>query len=271
VRKLRASTIRDGPAAVDRRAARVRGGGSGSGVIAAGGACSGSGHRRSSTPAEIKRSFAFRATEAWRSSASHPDTGGNLEPAAGSGTRFAGRQLALDPPGSSDLRAPRTEGLEVANWRDNREPTLKGQRLPLEQYETSFSLAISRGQRASSWHSLVHTILRPPGPRKMEHSSTLGCLGGEPHRGRTLRRGSIGRWHHPLVRNTSGREVLALFVHRDGRRWVAWTPEGFFDASPGGDAFTGYHLNQGREREGVFVRRISWWMSSTGPTWLRSG
>jgi hypothetical protein len=51
-----------------------------------------------------------------------------------------------------------------------------------------------------------------------------------------------------------GREVLALFVHPDGRRWVAWTPEGFFDASPGGDALIGYHLNQGSDRAGEFIR-----------------
>src|SRR6185436_5595511 len=49
-----------------------------------------------------------------------------------------------------------------------------------------------------------------------------------------------------------GRERLVLFLHRDGR-WVAWTPEGFYDASPGGEALIGYHINQGSDREAKFV------------------
>jgi Caspase domain len=60
--------------------------------------------------------------------------------------------------------------------------------------------------------------------------------------------GSI-RW-----RDTSdGREVLALFLHTDGQRWVAWTPEGFFDASPGGEQLIGHHLNRGADRTGDFI------------------
>ncbi len=45
------------------------------------------------------------------------------------------------------------------------------------------------------------------------------------------------RWH----RRDNGREVLALFIHADGRRWVAWTPEGFYDASDkDGEALLGF-------------------------------
>ncbi|GAB6043604.1 caspase family protein [Endothiovibrio diazotrophicus] len=58
------------------------------------------------------------------------------------------------------------------------------------------------------------------------------------------------RWY----RLSDGQELLALFVHREDHRWVAWTPEGFYDASPGGEALFGYHLNQGPDREGVFVQ-----------------
>ena len=52
----------------------------------------------------------------------------------------------------------------------------------------------------------------------------------------------------------TGAEVLALFVHKDGRRWVPWTPEGFYDASPGGESLFGYHLNQGADQAGEFVK-----------------
>lgn len=52
------------------------------------------------------------------------------------------------------------------------------------------------------------------------------------------------RWH----RYDNGREVLALYPHTDGRRWVMWTPSGFFDASPGGDELFGWALNRGKDQ-----------------------
>jgi hypothetical protein len=57
------------------------------------------------------------------------------------------------------------------------------------------------------------------------------------------------RWY----RLRDGAELLALFLHADGARWVLWTPEGFFTASPGGETLIGYHLNQGAETAGEFV------------------
>jgi hypothetical protein len=57
------------------------------------------------------------------------------------------------------------------------------------------------------------------------------------------------RWY----RTADGSEALALFVHADARRWVVWTPEGFFAASPDGESLMGYVLNQGRDKEAEFV------------------
>ena len=37
------------------------------------------------------------------------------------------------------------------------------------------------------------------------------------------------------------------------KRWVLWTPEGFFDHSPGGEELIGFHLNRGKDREAAFV------------------
>ena len=51
-----------------------------------------------------------------------------------------------------------------------------------------------------------------------------------------------------------GDEVLALFIDRDLRRWVAWNPDGFFNFNGGGDGLIGYQVNRGREREGEFVK-----------------
>lgn len=52
---------------------------------------------------------------------------------------------------------------------------------------------------------------------------------------------------------SDGTEQLALFPHPDQQRWVAWTPEGYFDASPGSAELIGYHINQGKGKEAKFI------------------
>ncbi len=40
--------------------------------------------------------------------------------------------------------------------------------------------------------------------------------------------------------------VLSLFFA--GQEWIAWTPEGYYSASPGGERLVGWHVNNGPER-----------------------
>jgi WD40 repeat protein len=63
------------------------------------------------------------------------------------------------------------------------------------------------------------------------------------------------RWHAV----SDGNEVLAFFPHADRKRWIAWTPEGFFSASRGSEDLIGYHLNRGKDREGEFISARQLW------------
>ena len=49
------------------------------------------------------------------------------------------------------------------------------------------------------------------------------------------------RWH----RMDDGRELLAFFPLADRRNWVAWTPEGFYGATPGAYGVLRWHVNRG--------------------------
>ena len=42
-----------------------------------------------------------------------------------------------------------------------------------------------------------------------------------------------------------GEELLALFVEPQSRKWVAWTPAGYYMASAGGEDLIGWHVNRG--------------------------
>ena len=57
------------------------------------------------------------------------------------------------------------------------------------------------------------------------------------------------RWY----KTSNGQEVLALYIHPDRKRWIVWTPEGFYNAAPGAESLVGYHINQGPDHEGKFI------------------
>ena len=60
------------------------------------------------------------------------------------------------------------------------------------------------------------------------------------------------RWH----RLSDGEELLALFVHAKDRRTIAWTPKGYYAASPGAEDFIGWHVNRGFDTAPDFSPRL---------------
>lgn len=49
------------------------------------------------------------------------------------------------------------------------------------------------------------------------------------------------RW----FRMEDGKELLAYYLDNDKKRWVLFTPSGYYDASPGGEDLLGWHVNNG--------------------------
>jgi WD40 repeat protein len=58
--------------------------------------------------------------------------------------------------------------------------------------------------------------------------------------------------------------LLSLFTV--GNDWVAWTPEGYYAASPGGEHLMGWHLNKGMDSLAAFFEASSSARCSTGLT-----
>ncbi len=63
------------------------------------------------------------------------------------------------------------------------------------------------------------------------------------------------RW----FRGSDGAELAAVFMHRDGARWVCWSPEGAWDCAEGAESLLGIQFNrrQHRSSELFAVRRES--------------
>lgn len=184
---------------------------------------------------------------------------------AGSRSRLARfdlseRRLLFPSAAAPGGLAPRRSGLPIAGWEDNGLPTLAGRPLPLMNDESSRSLAVNadggRFALGSDWGvQLFDRSGRSLWRADVSSQAWLVNLSAD---GRfvlaALGDGSI-RWY----RSGDGSEALALFVHPDGR-WLLWTPEGFYDASAanadapvGGASLLGYQLNQGRDREAIFI------------------
>ena len=164
------------------------------------------------------------------------------------------RSLEVDVSPEEGLHAPRTEGLPVSQWEDRGEPKFSGEPIALARYEFSRSLAIA--QDASGFVLGTDWWLRSfdakGQPRWQQPVPGAACAVNLSDDQRlvvaALGDGTI-RWYDAAT----GAERLALFIHARDQRWVLFTPEGFYQASPGGDALIGYQLNQGPEHEGQFV------------------
>ena len=56
------------------------------------------------------------------------------------------------------------------------------------------------------------------------------------------------RWY----RMKDGKELLAIFPHNDRKRWVSWTPSGYYAAAPGAEELIGWHVNNGKDAAADF-------------------
>lgn len=172
------------------------------------------------------------------------------------------RRLILDPPAGDRfegelLTAPRTSapGLEISSWVNATEPRCNGTVLPLDTYETSRSLAIAADGQSfllgADWTLRVFradgTALWPkPKPIPSVAWAVNLTLDGR------LALAAFGDGTIRWFRARDGEELLAFFPHRDGRRWVLWTPSGYYDASVDGEDLIGWHVNRGPDQAADF-------------------
>ena len=175
---------------------------------------------------------------------------GGISPA---GFNVTERRLESDP---GDLPvSPRTTapGIEVTDWEVTVSPKLNGTPLSLKQYERSQSLAIAPDGKSfvlgADWSLRCFDTAGREQWKKPVPSVvwSVNITGNGKLVLAAYADGTI-RWH----RLSDGLEVLAFFPHADRKRWVAWTPSGYFDASAGGDDLIGWHINNGREAAADF-------------------
>ena len=159
---------------------------------------------------------------------------------------LAAFRLADVPQTPAGFAPPRTSGLAVSDWEDSTAPKLNGRPIALEDYERSRALAIapdaSRFVLGTEW--LLRAYRADGGELWKKAISGIAWGVNISGNGKLVvaayADGTI-RWH----RLSDGQELLALFVHAEDRRYIAWTPQGYYAASPGGEDLIGWHVNRG--------------------------
>jgi len=163
------------------------------------------------------------------------------------------RQLSLNPSVSAALKAPDTQSLAIKGWEDTTSPTLNGKALALSQYEMSRSLAISPDQQqfllGTSWNL---RLFDKNGTQRWQQAVPDVVWGVNIAANGKVAVAAFGdgtiRWY----RLRDGVELLAFYPHPDKKRWVLWTPEGYYDASAGAENLIGWHVNQGKDQAADF-------------------
>ena len=144
-------------------------------------------------------------------------------------------------------------GLDIRQWENSSAPTLNGKPLVLKRFDTSLSLAVAPDARSfvlgTEWYVRRFgrdgkEIWSVPAPSAVwgvniarnGRVAVASCADG------TI------RWY----RYSDGAKLAAFFPLADQRRWVVWTPAGYYDASPGGEELIGWHVNNGKDRAADF-------------------
>ncbi len=148
------------------------------------------------------------------------------------------------PPG--DLKPANVTQLAVEDWNGRDDTSISGAPLELDKNETSRALAIEEDgetlvlgtdfalRRYTKKGTRLWKLAVPSIPWGLNITAKDQLLIAA-HTDGTI------RWY----RLADGAELLALFVNAVDKRWIAWTPTGYYAASPGGEDLIGWHVNRG--------------------------
>jgi hypothetical protein len=183
------------------------------------------------------------------------------------GTQFAymqqGNTRYIDLQQGSEITAPRSSpfpaakttasAFSVTNWQNNLHPQFNQQDIALQANEISRSLAIAADEQhfvlGTDWFLRYFDQL---GKQRWETVTPATAWAVNLSADGRFAVAAFGdgtiRWY----RVSDGKEQLAFFPHADGKRWVVWTPTGYYAASADGESLIGWHLNRGGDQAADF-------------------
>ena len=157
---------------------------------------------------------------------------------------------------SPDLHPVRTEapGVKVLHWRNEVNPYCNGQKLELSNGEISRQIAFQPDNQGfllgADWN--LYSFGKE-GQLRWKRRIPAGCwtvnVSGDGTLGIAACADGVIRW----FRMSDGQPLLLFYVQPGTQKWVAWTPSGYYDCSPGAEDLIGWHTNMGRDHAADFI------------------
>ena len=155
------------------------------------------------------------------------------------------KSLIPDESGSPSYSASAT-GVKIENWETSEMVSVNGQLLQIfEQYERTYSVDVLNENAVvlgADWniYSVDNSGNKKWNTSIQSPAFAIKIAGNGKMVVAAHGDGTI-RWY----RMEDGEPLLSLFVHPDNKRWITWTPGGYYDASPGAEELIGWYMNNG--------------------------
>ncbi|MGL1893990.1 MAG: caspase family protein [Spirochaetaceae bacterium] len=152
---------------------------------------------------------------------------------------------------SGKIYTDNKNGTLISEWEDSYAPKLDNKLISfLRKYEINRCVSITEngsilwgtGWKIYCTDKSGKVIWKKPAPGSVWAVNSIDGIVTAAYSDGTI------RWY----RLSDGQELMALMVHDDMKRWVLWTPEGYYTASPGGQDLIGWHINNGSSMEADF-------------------
>lgn len=146
-----------------------------------------------------------------------------------------------------------SESIKILNWKNNHQPIFNSKKLELIKDDLSRCLSIMNDDSGfvlgTDWglffydsESKIKWFTQTSSPTCVVNiSKNCNLLVA------AFLDGTI-KWY----RISDGKLLLTLFPNKDKKRWVLWTPKGYYVASPGGEDLFGWHVNKGLDKTPEF-------------------
>lgn len=167
------------------------------------------------------------------------------------------RKLLTSDPPEPGMLPPRFtgNGLDIQNWENSSQPRLNGK--PLKNFisrEKSFSLSVRHDERGFVFGT-QHFLRSYTNKGKLlwkqripQVAWDVAISAGDQILAAALDDSTI-RWY----RMHDGKELYSLYLHPDRKRWILWSPEGYFDHGPGSEGLIGFLVNRGADKASAMV------------------
>jgi WD40 repeat protein len=146
-------------------------------------------------------------------------------------------------------------GTVVQDWNRNWNPVINGKKFPEfgKRFQECLSTDISNNGDLVVFGSSWDLILSDKNAgviwatQTETHPFAVNLSGNEKVVAAAFADGTI-RW----FRKDNGKHILTFYLLPDKKKWVLFTPGGYYDASPGAEEFLGWHLNNGPDEAPSF-------------------